>query len=59
MAAGWTNAEIAIQRGATQRSVESMSHRIFSRLGVNDDPRKSPRVEAVKLYSQVFGVPRD
>lgn len=59
MAAGWTNAEIAIQRGATQRSVEAMSHRIFSRLGVNDDPRKSPRVEAVKLYSQVFGVPRD
>lgn len=59
MAAGWTNAEIANQRGATQRSVEAMSHRIFSRLGVNDDPRKSPRVEAVKLYSQVFGVPRD
>lgn len=57
MAAGWTNAEIANQRGATQRSVEAMSHRIFSRLGVNDDPRKSPRVEAVKLYTQVFGLP--
>lgn len=56
MAAGWTNAEIAEQRGATQRSVEAMSHRIFSRLGVNDDPRKSPRVQAVKLYTQVFGV---
>lgn len=59
MAAGWTNAEIAEQRGATQRSVEAMSHRIFCRLGVNDDPRKSPRVQAVKLYTQVFGVIQD
>ena len=57
MAAGWTNAEIANQRNSTQRSIEAMSHRIFSRLGVNDDPRKSPRVEAVKLYTQVFGLP--
>lgn len=56
MAAGWTNAEIAEQRGATQRSVEAMAHRIFTRLGVNYDPRKSPRVEAVKLYTQIFGV---
>lgn len=57
MAEGWSNSDIAAQRGATLRSVEQMSHRIFSRLGVNDDPRKSARVEAVKMYSRVFGIP--
>lgn len=57
MAEGWSNGDIARQRGATLRSVEQMSHRIFARLGVNDDPRKSARVEAVKLYSRAFGIP--
>jgi DNA-binding NarL/FixJ family response regulator len=57
MAEGWTNGEIASQRGATLRSVEQMSHRIFLRLGVNDDARKSARIEAVKIYSRAFGIP--
>lgn len=57
MAEGWSNGDIAEQRGATLRSVEQMCHRIFQRLEVNDDPRKSARVEAVKIYSRVFGIP--
>ncbi len=57
IAMGWTNAEIAEQRGSTQRSVEQMVHKIFAALDVKSDPRKSPRVEAVKLYNQAFGVP--
>lgn len=59
MAEGWSNGDIAEQRGATLRSVEQMCHRIFQRLGVNDDPRKSARIEAVKIYSRVFGIPDD
>lgn len=57
MAEGWTNSDIAEKRGSTLRSVEQMAHRIFARLGVNDDPRKSPRVEAVKMFARVFGIP--
>jgi len=57
MALGWSNAEIAEQRGSTQRSVEQMVHKIFRALGVKDDPRKNARVEAVKLYAEVFGIP--
>ncbi len=57
IALGWSNAEIAEQRGSTQRSVEQMVHKIFRALGVKDDPRKNARVEAVKLYAEVFGIP--
>ena len=57
MALGWSNAEIAEQRGSTQRSVEQMVHKIFRALGVKDDPRKNARVEAVKVYAEVFGIP--
>jgi len=57
MALGWSNAEIAERRGSTQRSVEQMVHKIFRALGVKDDPRKNARVEAVKLYAEVFGIP--
>ena len=57
MALGWSNAEIAEQRGSTQRSVEQMGHKIFRALGVKDDPRKNARVEAVMLYAEVFGIP--
>ena len=57
IALGWSNAEIAEQRGSTQRSVEQMVHKIFRALGVKDDPRKNARVEAVKLYVEVFGLP--
>lgn len=57
MAEGWTNADIAEKRKSSLRSVEQMAHRLFTRLGVSDDPRKSARVEAVKLYARVFGIP--
>ena len=57
MAEGWANSEIAAQRGATLRAVEQMSHRIFLRLGVSDDSRRSARVEAVKIYARTFGIP--
>ena len=56
VAMGWSNAEIAEQRGIALRSTEQLIHKIFSALGVNDDPRKTPRVEAVMLYAHVFGI---
>lgn len=57
IAEGWSNAEIAQQRGTTTRSVERLISRMFDALGVSDDGKHSVRVEAARIYCEAFGVP--
>ena len=57
IAEGWSNAEIAQQRGTTTRSVERLVSRTFDALGVGEDDKHSTRVEAARIYCQAFGVP--
>jgi len=57
IAEGWSNAEIAQQRGTTTRSVERLISRTFDALGVGNDDKHSVRVEAARIYCQAFGVP--
>lgn len=57
VAEGWSNAEIAQQRGTTTRSVERLISRMFGALDISDDGKHSVRVEAARIYCQVFGVP--
>ena len=57
LAEGWSNAEIAQQRGTTTRSVERLISRMFDALGISDDGKHSVRVEAARIYCQAFGVP--
>lgn len=57
IAAGLTNAEIASRRGTNQRAVERMIYRIFTQLGITNDPAHNPRVMVANLYTQAFGYP--
>lgn len=57
VAEGWSNAEIAQQRGTTTRSVERLISRMFDALDIGDDGKHSVRVEAARIYCQAFGVP--
>ena len=57
LAEGWSNAEIAQQRGTTTRSVERLISRMFDALDISDDGEHSVRVEAARIYCQAFGVP--
>lgn len=57
VAEGWTNAEIAAQRGSTLRAIEKLTHRAIVALGIPDDARRNARVEAVRMYVAAFGVP--
>ena len=57
VAEGWTNAEIAAQRGSTLRAIEKLSHRAIVSLGIEEDARRNARVEAVRMYVAAFGVP--
>ena len=57
VAAGLTNAEIAGRRGTDQRAVERMLYRLFSHLGITNDPAHNPRVLVANLYTQAFGYP--
>lgn len=59
IALGLTNAEIARQRGTSLRNVEKLVSRMFTALGVTDDPAHNPRVAATRIYIDVMGVPRD
>ena len=54
---GWSNAEIANQRGSSVRAVEKAVSRTFEALGVNRSPSVNPRVAAAALYARVFGWP--
>ena len=55
VARGWSNSEIARERGTTTRAVERAVSRIFDRLGVSGAPGTSPRVRASALYLAEFG----
>ncbi|MFF2296856.1 response regulator transcription factor [Arthrobacter sp. NPDC058127] len=57
IAEGWSNAEIAKQRGSSVRSVEKAVSRTFEALGLNRSPSVNPRVAAATLYARTFGWP--
>lgn len=57
IAEGWSNAEIAEQRGITLRSAERLVSRTFATLGLADDTKANPRVAATRMYVRAFGVP--
>ncbi len=57
IAEGWSNAEIAKQRGSSMRSVEKAVSRTFEALGLNRSPGVNPRVAAATLYARTFGLP--
>lgn len=50
VARGWTNAQIASERGTSTRAVERAVSRIFERLGLGSDPTTNARVRASALY---------
>lgn len=56
-AAGLTNAAIAQARGTTERSVERLLQAIYTALGIAVDGVLNPRVEAIRIYIAVAGVP--
>lgn len=58
LAEGLSNTEIAAQRGISKRAAESLIQRTIAALGIVPDERRSPRVQAVRLYFQSTGVPR-
>lgn len=57
IAEGCSNTEIAQRRGITLRSAERLVSRTFTVLGIADDVRVNPRVEATRMYVRAFGVP--
>jgi len=57
IAEGWSNAEIAKQRGSSMRAVEKAVARTFDALGLNRTPNVNPRVAAATLYARTFGLP--
>lgn len=58
IALGFSNAEIARQRGTSLRNVEKLVSRTFLALGVSEDAAKNPRVEATRIYIETMGIPR-
>jgi DNA-binding NarL/FixJ family response regulator len=58
IAMGYSNDQIARERGVTLRSVESLVNRLFAALGLSSDSRSNARVKAAMLYARVMGVPR-
>jgi DNA-binding NarL/FixJ family response regulator len=59
VAAGYTNAEIAVRRGSSVRATERMIARTFDALGLADDPTHNPRVVAAMLYARHAGIPAE
>ncbi len=57
IAEGWSNAEIAKQRGTSMRSVEKAVSPTFEALGLNRSPGVNPRVAAATLHARTFGWP--
>lgn len=58
MAAGLSNKAIADTRGTSLSSVEQLVTGMFKTLGVADNPALVPRVEAIRLFAEVNGLPR-
>lgn len=58
IAMGYSNAEIARRRSQTISGVEQLVTAMFRSLGLRANQEVNPRVEAVRLYVQVAGVPQ-
>ncbi|MEX1077656.1 MAG: response regulator [Homoserinimonas sp.] len=52
LAHGASTRALAEYRGTTVRAAESMLARLFNTLGLGDDARSNPRIEAVSLWQQ-------
>ena len=59
IALGYSNQQIADQRGTTVRAVESLVGRIFSGVGVSQDFDGNARVEAARRYMLEAGIPEN
>jgi DNA-binding NarL/FixJ family response regulator len=59
IALGWSNVEIARQRGTSIRALERTVTRTYEALGLANDAAVTPRVAAANLYVRVFGLPVD
>ncbi len=59
IALGWSNGEIARQRGTSVRALERTVARTYEALGLANDATVTPRVAATNLYVRVFGLPAD
>lgn len=57
MAMGYSNAEIARQRGVTVSGVEQAVTAIFKAMSLEVGNHLAPRVEAVRRYISAVGVP--
>ena len=57
VAQGYTNAQIATQRGITLQAVENTITRAFAKLGLEDDPSGNHRVLAVRRFIHWAGDP--
>jgi DNA-binding NarL/FixJ family response regulator len=56
-ASGLSNAAIATRRGTSERSVEQHLQAVYTVLGVELGGELNPRVEAVRSYIQLAGIP--
>lgn len=52
IAEGYSNQGISEIRGTSMRATESLVHRTFAALGLGQDKRMSPRVQAVRMWQQ-------
>lgn len=52
IAEGYSNQGIAEVRGTSMRATESLVHRTFAALGLGQDKRMSPRVQAARMWQQ-------
>lgn len=57
IAMGYSNAEIARRRSQTVSGVEQLVTAMFRSLGLRGKTEVNPRVEAVRMYVQLAGVP--
>ena len=57
VAQGYTNAQIATQRGITLQAVENTITRAFAKLGLEDGPSGNHRVLAVRRFVHWAGDP--
>ena len=56
LARGWTNQQIAQERGVGLRAVEQTVHRIYQALEIGSDGQLSSRVIAARIYSVEMGL---
>ena len=57
MALGLSNKEIAKQRGVSVSSIEQRSTEIYKAFGILQDDTVMPRVQAIRRYIAVAGMP--